>query len=175
MSSRTKIGVIVLGLLLAIGTGIGALLWWGSTLFLLVRTSSAPSLAYFRTVGEVLEQEGNRGRQLRVSGAVDGSTIQFDEESLELRFAIVDIPADYAEVEQQGGLAAVLAEAVKDPDRRRLQIVFTGPKPDLLRDGAQAIIIGRLTEDGVLYADEILLKCPARYEEALPDQAVERP
>jgi cytochrome c-type biogenesis protein CcmE len=175
MSSRTRIAVIALGLLLVIGACVGALLWWGSTLFLLARTSSAPSLAYFSTVAEVLEQPAGSGGQLRVSGAVEGSTIQFEEDSLQLRFVIVDVPADYAQVEEQGGIAEVLDRAVSDPNRKRLQIVFTGPKPELLRDRAQAIIIGRLAEDGVFYADEILLKCPTRYEEALPEQAVDRP
>ena len=33
-------------------------------------------------------------------------------------------------------------------------------------------MIGELREDGKFYADEILLKCPSRYEEAVPDQAV---
>ena len=29
----------------------------------------------------------------------------------------------------------------------------------------------RVLQDGVFYADELLLKCPTRYEEALPSQA----
>jgi cytochrome c-type biogenesis protein CcmE len=46
-----------------------------------------------------------------------------------------------------------------------------GPKPDLLRNEAQAIVTGKLNEDGVFYAEELLLKCPTRYEEAVPQQA----
>jgi cytochrome c-type biogenesis protein CcmE len=30
---------------------------------------------------------------------------------------------------------------------------------------------GHLGEDGVFYAEELLLKCPTRYEEAVPKQA----
>jgi len=30
---------------------------------------------------------------------------------------------------------------------------------------------GRMGEDGVFYADELLLKCPSRYEEGVPSQA----
>jgi cytochrome c-type biogenesis protein CcmE len=70
-------------------------------------------------------------------------------------------------------LAAVLHQAVNDPAARRLQVVYVGPKPDLLRDEAQAIVTGRLGDDGVFYADELLLKCPTRYEEALPSQAAQ--
>ena len=43
--------------------------------------------------------------------------------------------------------------------------------PDLLKNEAQAIMTGRMGEDGVFYAEELLLKCPTRYEEAVPEQA----
>jgi cytochrome c-type biogenesis protein CcmE len=46
-----------------------------------------------------------------------------------------------------------------------------GPKPDLLRNEAQAIMTGHMAPDGVFYAEELLLKCPTRYEEAVPEQA----
>jgi cytochrome c-type biogenesis protein CcmE len=46
-----------------------------------------------------------------------------------------------------------------------------GAKPDLLRGEAQAIMTGKLGDDGVFYADELLLKCPTKYEEAVPEQA----
>jgi cytochrome c-type biogenesis protein CcmE len=45
--------------------------------------------------------------------------------------------------------------------------------PDLLQDEAQAIMTGLLGDDGVFYADELLLKCPTKYEEAVPGQASE--
>ena len=54
----------------------------------------------------------------------------------------------------------------------RIQITYVGEKPELLRDMAQAIVTGQLHSDGIFYADELLLKCPSRYEEAVPDQAV---
>jgi len=41
----------------------------------------------------------------------------------------------------------------------------------LLRNEAQAIMTGRVGEDGVFYATELLLKCPTKYEEAVPGQA----
>jgi cytochrome c-type biogenesis protein CcmE len=58
-----------------------------------------------------------------------------------------------------------------DPSRARMTIVYVGPKPDLLRNEAQAIVTGHLGDDGVFYADELLLKCPTKYEEAVPEQA----
>ena len=68
-------------------------------------------------------------------------------------------------------MGKVLYDAVNDPDRSRIQVVYIGPKPDLLRHEAQAIMTGELGEDGVFYADELLLKCPTKYEEAVPEQS----
>jgi cytochrome c-type biogenesis protein CcmE len=39
-----------------------------------------------------------------------------------------------------------------------------------MRNEAQAIMTGHLGDDGVFYADELLLKCPTKYEEAVPNQ-----
>jgi len=85
-------------------------------------------------------------------------------------FTIVQVPADPKEVERAGGLATVLHEAVNDPDAPRLKVVYEDVKPDLLKHEAQAILRGQLGEDGRFYADEVLLKCPTRYEEDVPGQ-----
>jgi cytochrome c-type biogenesis protein CcmE len=45
--------------------------------------------------------------------------------------------------------------------------------PDLLRHEAQAILTGRMDTDGVFQAEELLLKCPTRYEEEIPLQSEE--
>src|SRR5690606_21827781 len=96
---------------------------------------------------------------------------QYDPQTLTLTFEIAHVTGDNKEIEQQGGLAEVLNQAVNDPTRQRVTVVYIGPKPDLLRNEAQAIMTGKLGEDGVFYAEELLLKCPTRYEEAVPDQA----
>jgi cytochrome c-type biogenesis protein CcmE len=60
---------------------------------------------------------------------------------------------------------------MNDPDAPRLDIVYDDVKPDLLEGGVQAIIRGQLAQDGRFHADEILLKCPSRYQESTSDQA----
>jgi cytochrome c-type biogenesis protein CcmE len=60
-----------------------------------------------------------------------------------------------------------------DPNANRVDVVYIGPMPDLLRHEAQAIVTGRLGEDGVFNADELLLKCPTRYEDEIPAQVEE--
>jgi cytochrome c-type biogenesis protein CcmE len=137
----------------------------------LIASSTQASAEYFMTVDE-LKAKGQEvvGRNMRVSGAIVGDTIQYDPQTLTLSFTVAHVSGDNKEIEAQGGLAQVLHEAVINPNRAHMKVVYVGPKPDLLRNEAQAIMTGHLGEDGVFYADELLLKCPTRYEEAVPSQ-----
>lgn len=138
----------------------------------LIFSSTQQSAEYFMTVDE-LKAKGRSvtDKSLRLSGAVIGNSIQYDPQTLTLTFQVAHVPGDNAEIEALGGLAAVLKAAAADPTRTRITAVYVGPKPDLLRDEAQAIMTGRLGQDGIFYADELLLKCPTKYEEAVPQQA----
>jgi cytochrome c-type biogenesis protein CcmE len=148
----------------------GGLLILAAVIYLIFSSTRA-NAEYFMTVDELnAKSESMVGRSLRLSGAVVGSTIEFNPDTHDLAFSIANVPGDNATIEAQGGLAKVLHEAVVDPTRRRLSVSYNGPKPDLMRDEAQAIITGHLGEDGVFYADELLLKCPTKYEEAVPSQ-----
>jgi cytochrome c-type biogenesis protein CcmE len=150
---------------------LGGLLILAAVVYLIVSSTQA-SAEYFMTVDE-LKAEGSAavGKSLRASGAVVGDTIQYDPQTLTLSFDVAHVPGDNAEIEAEGGLAVVLHQAVIDPTRARMKVVYVGPKPDLLRDEAQAIMTGHLGDDGVFYADELLLKCPTKYQEAVPSQA----
>ena len=97
--------------------------------------------AYFLTVDE-LHAKGAaiENRTVRVSGQVDADTIDFNNRDLILTF----------EVTSETG--------------ERLPVLFNGPKPDQMREGAEAIIEGKY--DGELFtAKTLMLKCPSRYEE----------
>lgn len=138
----------------------------------LIFTSTRASAQYFLTVDELAARKGEvAGRDLRVSGAVLGDTIQYDPQTLTLKFTVAHVPGDNKEIEAQGGLAEVLHQATIDPNRERLEVIYVGPKPDLLRNEAQAIMTGTLGEDGAFHAEELLLKCPTKYEEAIPEQS----
>jgi len=138
----------------------------------LIASSTQASAQYFLTVNEVYAKGSEiADRDLRLSGAVVGDTIQYEVDTLTLSFEIAHIPGDNADIDAEGGLAAVLNKAVNDPASKRLSVVYVGPKPDLLQNEAQAIMTGRLGEDGTFYADELLLKCPTKYEDAVPEQA----
>ena len=150
---------------------IGGILILGAVVFL-IWTSTAASAEYFLTIDELNAKGANVvEKNLRVSGAVIGDSIQYDAQNLTLSFEVAHVPADNLAIETEGGLAEALHQAVLDPSRARMKVVYEGPKPDLLRNEAQAIMTGRMGNDGVFYAEELLLKCPTRYEEAVPEQA----
>lgn len=150
---------------------IGGALILGAVVFL-IWSSTAATSEYFLTIDE-LNAKGSSivDKNLRVSGAVIGDTIQYDTQSLTLTFEVAHVSGDNAELETEGGLAEALHQAVLDPSRSRMTVVYVGPMPDLLRNEAQAIVTGHLGADGIFYADELLLKCPTKYEEAVPNQA----
>jgi cytochrome c-type biogenesis protein CcmE len=149
---------------------IGGLLIVAAVVYLIASSTSAAA-QYYLTIDELrAEPAVAQGRDLKLSGAVDGETITYDPETLTLRFAIANVPADLGQIEKAGGLAAVLHQAVINPQASRVTVEYVGPKPDLLRNEAQAIVTGRMGDDGVFHADELLLKCPTRYEESVPQQ-----
>ena len=138
----------------------------------LIASSTQASAEYFMTIEEVREKEAEIvGKSLRISGAVLGDTINYDPDTLTITFTVAHVTGDNDEIEEQGGLAQVLYEATKDPSRPQLEIVYVGPVPDLLQNEAQAIMTGYVDTDGIFYADELLLKCPTKYEEAVPEQS----
>jgi cytochrome c-type biogenesis protein CcmE len=70
-------------------------------------------------------------------------------------------------------LEAALHQAVNDPESPQLKVVYHGAPPDMLKNEAQAILTGSLNSQGVFEAEELLLKCPSKYEEDLPSQVEE--
>jgi cytochrome c-type biogenesis protein CcmE len=149
---------------------IGGLVILAAVGYLVFSTTKAGA-EYFMTVDELLARKDQVvDKKLRISGAVIGDTIQYDAENLVLTFDVAQVPGDQAEIDAAGGLAEVLHQAVSDPSRNRIKVVYQGVKPDLMKNEAQAIMTGHVGADGVFYADELLLKCPTRYESGVPDQ-----
>ena len=106
----------------------------------LIVSSIGGSTAYYLTVEEV-KAKGPSERAVRVAGTVMGETIEWNAQELVLRFKIAD-------------------------DSGNLAVIYHGPRPDMLRDGAEAVVEGRYTEKGSFEANNLLLKCPSKYEEA---------
>ena len=144
---------------------IAGLVILGAVVFLIV-SGTTSGAQYFLTVDELLGDASYVGKPIRISGAVDGETIVYDGSNLILDFEIANIPTETTD------LALTLHEAVSDPTASRLMVHVEGQvKPDLLQHEAQAILTGTLGPDGVFTATEVLLKCPSRYGEAVPEQS----
>ena len=97
MSRNTKIliGVVVIVAGIAICRFLVGALMLGSSIFY-ASSSSGNLPEYFMTVSEVLASEDKAlDRQIRISGAVIGESVEFDEASGQLSFIIADVPADY--------------------------------------------------------------------------------
>ena len=119
----------------------------------LIASSISSSAQYYLTVKELRDKEQTMaGRNVRVAGFVVGDSIAYNPQASNLSFDIVDSHDE-------------LSSTVKV---KTLKIVYTGPKPDLLQHEAQAIAEGKLNPDGTFAANNLLLKCPTRYEDQLP-------
>jgi len=123
---------------------IGGLIIAGLIIYLVVSSISSAG-AYYREVGEVLAQtEALTGKALRVSDNTATESIVYDAPTLSLSFSIAD-PTDAT---------------------KQLPIHFHGVQPDQIgREGSSAIVEGTLGPDGVVEANNLLLKCPSKYEE----------
>ncbi len=123
---------------------IGGLIIIAAIIYLVVSNIGGAS-AYYLTVGE-LRAKGPSiyGKTVRVAGKVIGETIQWDPENMILRFEIAD-------------------------ESGRLPVVYHGPRPDMLRDGADAVVEGKYTPEGVFEVNPkgLMLKCPSKYQEKL--------
>jgi len=152
---------------------IGGVLIVAAIAYLIISSTQA-NAQYFLTVEELNQRSGELvGKDVRISGVVLGDTISNDTANLTLTFTVANIPGDQDEIDALGGMAAVLHNATLDSSLPRLKVIYQGVKPDLLKNEAQAIMTGKLNPDGTFVADELLLKCPTKYEEAVPEQAAE--
>jgi cytochrome c-type biogenesis protein CcmE len=85
---------------------------------------------------------------VRVSGTIDGRTITWDATDLLLEFSLVD-------------------------DQEVLRVTYRGARPDMFRDGAQALVEGKYRRNGTFEATRLLLKCPSKYQAAATTTATE--
>src|SRR5574338_292239 len=92
----------------------GGILILGAVVFL-IWSSTAATQEYFLTVDE-LNAKGSSvvDKNLRVSGAVIGDSIQYDAQNLTLSFQVAQVPADNLAIKTEGGLAEALHQAVLD-------------------------------------------------------------
>ena len=110
---------------------------------------------YFQTLHE-FQQAGPTGRAVRVHGFVATGSIERDVPNKRVRFAVVNDPP-HAKVAEVGAPLTVLYATLETPD--------------MFKDGAEVVVEGRLGADAVFVADNVLAKCPSKFEAKATEQA----
>lgn len=124
--------------------GIVLALMVGAVVILLLTSDMGDFAAYSKPVDEVVSNlDDYRGRQLRVEGDLRQGSVTFREQPCEWRFVI-----------EKGG---------EDMTVSFPQCVV----PDTFRDDFGIIVTarGHVQDDGSFLANELIPKCPMRYEE----------
>lgn len=146
---------------------IGGALILGAVAYL-VLSGTMTGARFFITVDDIVHNPDYVGQTVRITGVVLGDSIAYDAKTGELAFTIAHLP------NVEGDLGMALHLAAKDPNATQLRVFMADETmPDLLQHEAQAILTGALGEDGLFYANELLLKCPSRFQEMQPSDITE--
>lgn len=114
----------------------------GAVLFIVLSSDEEAVFAY--TVDQAVAQSDDLvGKNFRVRGKVEEGTIQQKPGSLDIRFKI-------------------------NHEEKLMTIAYDKPLPDTFKPGIEVIAEGKLGKDGVLVADQVIAKCPSKYEEGAP-------
>ncbi len=107
----------------------------------LIATSFSGSTSDYLTVADARALGPDQSRDSRVAGAVVPDSVEWSTRDLHLTFRIED----------ETGI---------------LPISYYGPQPDMLVDAVEAVAIGKYDPAAEVFeADELLMKCPSKYEE----------
>jgi cytochrome c-type biogenesis protein CcmE len=124
---------------LVIAVVVGTLGWLASS------GVNEDSASYYKTIKEIEKLDASaRTKKLRVGGDIEKGSIK--REGKQVQFVLVE-------------------------ETRKMTVRYDGnePLPDTFRDGAQALVDGRIEPNGVFHAAKISAKCASKYE-AKPGQ-----
>jgi len=96
------------------------------------------NLLYYYSPTQILAGEAPESRSFRVGGLVQDGSVQRAPGSLEVRFTLTDFA-------------------------NTVGVSYTGVLPDLFREGQGIIARGKLKDDGVFVAEEVLAKHDENY------------
>lgn len=105
----------------------------------LLYTGFREGAVYYYTIAELKENSSSlTGKDIRVAGNVADGSIEWEAESLTLRFTMSD-------------------------EEDSLPVVYKGIIPDNFEGGREVVVYGKYDQDGIFSADSILTKCPSKY------------
>ena len=114
--------------------------------------SDADALTYFYPADEVMKEQATlQGKRIRMGGHVAKGTIFQKKGTIEYQFDVLPHPG-----------------MLKFPEYkdRVITVHYTGVVPDTFKDDAEVIVMGQLQSDGTFKAQELIAKCPSKYEAA---------
>ena len=110
----------------------------------LVLNAFQSNLVFFFSPTQVAAGEAPKGKPFRIGGLVKEGTIKREADGVTLRFVMTDTERD-------------------------MIVAYKGILPDLFKEGKGAVAQGKLGEDGVFVASEVLAKHDENY---MPPEAV---
>ncbi|MBN1579847.1 MAG: cytochrome c maturation protein CcmE [Anaerolineae bacterium] len=113
----------------------------------MIVSAAQGSAAYYMTIEEIKAQ-GPSPRNVRVAGFVVGKSIVWEPRDLQLAFDVTD-------------------------DSGTLSVSYNGSRPDMFKDGAETVLEGKYTSQGIFEAKTMILKCPSKYQEAAQDKEMQ--
>jgi cytochrome c-type biogenesis protein CcmE len=96
------------------------------------------NMLYYYSPTQILAGEAPDTRSIRIGGLVENGSVQREPGSLEVRFTLTDFA-------------------------NKVGVSYTGILPDLFREGQGIIARGKLTEDHLFVAEEVLAKHDENY------------
>ena len=111
----------------------------------LVLNAFQSNLVFFFSPTQVAAGEAPKGKSFRIGGLVKEGTIKREADGVTLRFVMTDTERD-------------------------MIVAYKGILPDLFKEGKGAVAQGKLGEDGVFVASEVLAKHDENY---MPPEAAE--
>ncbi len=98
-------------------------------------------MQYYAKIKEVTAEQ-NYDKNYRVKGKlVEGSAVP-STDKIEVTFLL----------EEEGG--------------EQLKVTYEGMRPDTFKDGAEVLVEGKYTREGIFVAKTLMAKCPSKYESA---------
>jgi len=104
----------------------------------LALTAIGENMLYFYSPSQIASGEAPRGHEVRVGGLVVDGSVARQANGLEVRFVLTDTSAS-------------------------VPVAFTGILPDLFREGQGIVAMGKIDQQGVFQAREVLAKHDENY------------
>ena len=96
------------------------------------------NLVFFFSPSQVAAKEAPVNKTFRIGGLVENGTLKRDNDGLTVHFTVTDTA-------------------------KSIPVVYKGILPDLFKEGKGCVAQGRVGEDGVFYADQVLAKHDENY------------